>query len=216
MRCGDILTGEYFIHIYTRIIGISDANLNHSPSQRIFSWQVEAFNLLCFSRNQRNLPPPLSPRDTATSYVRAELHSHISHDSPPCSMEGRSAGVGSFPKNNSADHHSGGRPYCISFTLCVPQDRICLPATTKSANSKVPFSTVKPRPCNVWLNLQPNPAPPPIDITPLPIQSFPPVHLTPYTIISGSLTSISSHPVNQHRNRSLCGLSTVTALIPTL
>ena len=104
---------------------------------------------------------------------------------------------------------------CISLSAC-PQDRIFLPATTKSASSsKVPFSTTKPRPCIVWLNLQPNPPPPPIDTTPLPIESFPPVHLTPSTI-SVSLTSVSSHLINQHRNRSTCGLSTVTPLVPAL
>lgn len=133
---------------------------------------------------------------------------------PPVPWKGvrSSAGVGSFPKNNSADHHSGGR----SFTLCVPQHLICLLATTKStSSSKVQFSTAKPRSCIVWLNLQPNPPPPPIDITPLPTQSFPPVHLMPSTV-SVSLTSISSHLVNQHRNRSPCRLSTVTPLIPTL
>lgn len=36
-------------------------------------------------------------------------------------MEASSAGVGSFPKNNAADHHThsgGGRS--LHFTLCVP------------------------------------------------------------------------------------------------
>lgn len=67
-----------------------------------------------------------------------------------------------------------------SLSACRKIASVFLQVQSQQTAAKSHFSTVKPRPGIAWLNLQPNPAPPPIDITPLPIQSFPPVHLTPW------------------------------------